>query len=213
MRNDKNENARKQENFLLSKKETREAFAERIRFELNAQKPRSQWRRGVRRYALDLCENLKESGDGDLSFVDRVFCGLAKPEIKNWAVLIADAAKEYSNGSSLIYARDIAERLCTYSEIKRATRKDAPKPHVVYLKDRPNARESWIDIQSRAIYQAFFAIQDVAKKLCERTQFPFSALYLRELMNRSESQLTKEERADIKRQVREYYRKLTDALR
>ncbi len=50
--------ARKQENFLLSKKETRDAFCNRIRFELNAQKPRSQWSRGVRCYG-DLTEAAK----------------------------------------------------------------------------------------------------------------------------------------------------------
>lgn len=197
MINDKNENTRKQENFLLSQKETRDAVCERIRFELNAQKPRSQWGRGVRCYALDLCENLKESGDGDLSFVDRVFCGLAKPEIKNWAVLIADAAAEYSNGSSLIYARDIAERLCTPAEIKRAIRKDA------FLKDRPNFRETWIEMQSRAIFQAFFLLENVSEKLCMQTQFPFPADYLKQLIIRRKKELTEEERAEIERQIRE----------
>ena len=48
-------------------------------------------------------------------------------------------------GSSLIYDYDIAERLCTPSELKRTKNGER----------KPNAREDWLDTQARALYQAW----------------------------------------------------------
>ena len=47
-------------------------------------------------------------------------------------------------GSALIYDGDIAERLCTPSELKRTRHGER----------RPNSREEWLDTQARALYQA-----------------------------------------------------------
>lgn len=44
----------------------------------------------------------------------------------------------------LIYDGDIAERLCTPSEYKRKRGGDF----------QPNSRETWLDVQARALYQA-----------------------------------------------------------
>ena len=63
--------------------------------------------------------------------------------------------REYSyGGCALIYDGDIAERLCAPSE---------------YAKTRggeraPNARESWLDVQARALGQAATLIATVAKE-------------------------------------------------
>ena len=56
---------------------------------------------------------------------------------------------DYSyGGSSLIYDYDIAERLATPSEIKSRMRKDGS------FNQMANARETWLDVQARALYQA-----------------------------------------------------------
>ena len=58
--------------------------------------------------------------------------------------------KEYSySGNALIYDGDIAKRLCTPSELARVTHKDGS------LSDRANSRETWLDCQARALFQAF----------------------------------------------------------
>ena len=55
----------------------------------------------------------------------------------------ADDWQQYSEGGcSLIYDVDIAERLC----------------------NPPNARESWLDVQARALYQAAALILRLAKE-------------------------------------------------
>lgn len=53
---------------------------------------------------------------------------------------------QYSyGGNACIYDSDIAEGLCTPSELKRRD----------YGRKKPNAREEWLDVQIRALYQAY----------------------------------------------------------
>ena len=103
---------------------------------------RSAWDKGVTAYALDLLDGLQESVDcGALDSAD-----LIAPKVLHKALLDgAGSWSEYSwGGCSLICASDIAERLCTPSELKR-TRNG---------KRRPNRREEWLDTQARALFQA-----------------------------------------------------------
>lgn len=70
---------------------------------------------------------------------------------KNW--------KEYSyGGCALIYDKDIAETLCTPSELKRKRGGEL----------QPNSTETWLDVQARALYQAsrvaVWAYRDELKK-------------------------------------------------
>lgn len=66
---------------------------------------------------------------------------------------------QYSwGGCSLIYNRDIAERVCNATELKRCTYRDGS------LKDQPNGREAWLDVQARALFQAEQLIMRVAKE-------------------------------------------------
>lgn len=61
---------------------------------------------------------------------------------------------EYSwGGCALIYEGDIAEALCTPSELKRRD----------YGRLRPNSREEWLDVQARALYQAYNSIVRIVK--------------------------------------------------
>ena len=66
---------------------------------------------------------------------------------------------QYSyGGSALISDLDIAERLATASEIKSRTRKDGS------FNQMANARETWLDVQARALHQASEKVMRGAKK-------------------------------------------------
>ena len=91
-------------------------------------KARSAWQRGVIEYAVDLLDRF----DGDKITKEVLLNGA-----KDW--------KQYSYGGlSLIYDGDICQRVCTSSEIKRKHNGEL----------RPNSRETWLDVQARALYQA-----------------------------------------------------------
>ena len=95
---------------------------------------RSAWARGVQAYAVELVENLDDSAD------------LANERLLEKALLNgADNWRQYSEGGcALIYDADIAERLCSPSELKR--NKCGMRA--------PNGRENWLDCQARALAQA-----------------------------------------------------------
>ena len=113
---------------------------------------RSAWDKGVTAYALDLLDGLQESIDcGTLDSAD-----LIAPKDLHKALLNgAGSWSEYSwGGCSLIYDSDIAERLCTPSELKRTRNGER----------RPNSREEWLDTQARALYQAANMICRIARR-------------------------------------------------
>ena len=109
---------------------------------LKARKDRSAWDKGVTVYALELLESLRESIEGGYFFPD----DLTAPRVLRKALLNgASDWNEYSwGGSALIYDGDIAERLCNPSELKKTRGGER----------RPNAREEWLDVQARALFQA-----------------------------------------------------------
>lgn len=111
-----------------------------VRKELEARKDRSAWDKGVTIYALELLEELEENRKyNDLDE------NLHPLELKNELLNGADNWNAYSwGGSSLIYDSDIAERLCTPSELKKTRNGER----------RPNSREEWLDTQARALRQA-----------------------------------------------------------
>jgi hypothetical protein len=89
--------------------------------------PRSAWGRGVKTYSMELLEEM----EGEFS------PGKLLNGAKNW--------EHYSSGgNALIYDCDIAERLCTPSELKRTRGGELP----------PNSGETWLDCQARALSQA-----------------------------------------------------------
>lgn len=103
---------------------------------------RSAWGRGVTAYALELLEELAENIRGGwLSLDDLDSVQGRKRAMLNGA---SDWAQYSWGGCSLIYNGDIAERLCTPSELKRTRGGEW----------RPNASEEWLDIQARALHQA-----------------------------------------------------------
>lgn len=112
---------------------------EKIAAELDAQKSRSAWDRGVKDYALELVEELEERAAYEGRNPE------PGKECREWMLNGARNWDEYSwGGSSLIYDGDIAERLCTPSELKRTRHGER----------KPNSREEWLDTQARALFQA-----------------------------------------------------------
>ena len=95
---------------------------------------RSAWSRAVHTYAIELVESLDDSAD------------LSNETLLRKALLNgAGDWQQYSEGGcALVYDADIAERLCSPSELKRCKGGER----------QPNSRENWIECQARALWQA-----------------------------------------------------------
>ena len=111
----------------------------KVAAELEAQKDRSAWNRGVNAYALELVEELRERATYEGRNPE------PGKECREWMLNGAQDWNQYSwGGSSLIYDADIAQRLCTPSELKKTRHGER----------RPNSKEEWLDVQARALWQA-----------------------------------------------------------
>ena len=109
---------------------------------LTAMPARSAWRRGVKAYALEMIEG----AEGELSAVADL-----KKELLNGAA----NWREYSyGGCALIYDGEISERLCSPSEYRKTREGERA----------PNSRETWLDVQARALGQAATLIATVARE-------------------------------------------------
>lgn len=116
-----------------------ESTLDKVAAELEAHKDRSAWGRGVNAYALELVEELRERAAYEGRNPE------PGKECREWMLNGAQDWAQYSwGGSSLIYDCDIAERLCTPSELKKTRHGER----------RPNSREEWLDTQARALTQA-----------------------------------------------------------
>ena len=101
---------------------------------------KTAWKRGVMTYARELAE--EAAG----------YTWQKTPKTIEEALLNgARSWDEYSDGGcSLIYDADIAERLCSPSELRRS----------LDGKRKPNRRERWLDVQARALRQAAIILID-----------------------------------------------------
>ena len=116
-----------------------ESTLDKVAAELEAQKYRGAWGRGVNAYALELVEELRERAAYEGRNPE------PGKECREWMLNGAQDWAQYSwGGSSLIYDGDIAERLCTPSELKKTRHGER----------RPNSQEEWLDTQARALTQA-----------------------------------------------------------
>lgn len=106
--------------------------------------PRSAWGRGVKLYACELLGSLAECAEwarknGEPSPLE------SRETVRAALLNGAEDWSQYSwGGCSLIYGGDIAERLCSHSELKRKRGGELP----------PNAAEDWLDVQARALRRA-----------------------------------------------------------
>ncbi len=106
---------------------------------LGARRDRSAWDRGVTAYALEMLEELE---------TEELFPRTVEKTLLNGA----PSWHDYSwGGCTLIYDCDIAERLCSPSELKRTRNGER----------RPNAQEEWLDTQARACFQACQRIKKI----------------------------------------------------
>jgi len=104
---------------------------------ITATPARSAWRRGVRAYALEMIEGM-EDGFAQVTLLNGA---------ENW--------RAYSyGGCALIYDADIAERLCAPSEYAKKRQGERA----------PNSRETWLDVQARALGQAATLIASTFKR-------------------------------------------------
>lgn len=118
----------------------------KIAAELETRKDRSAWNKGVTLYAWDLLDEIQECTDYERKEPENA------DELKEYALNGADSWEQYSwGGSSLIYNGDIAERLCSPSELKKTRNGER----------RPNSREEWLDTQARALFQAYNRIRKI----------------------------------------------------
>lgn len=107
---------------------------ETIKNAIKTRKTRSAWDKGVTLYALELVDNIR-----DLTAVD---------SMRDLETILLNGARDWKayswGGCSLCYNSDIAERLCTPSELKRRNGGEW----------RPSRCEEWLDVQARALSQA-----------------------------------------------------------
>ena len=124
-----------------------------IRNRLTENKDKSAWKKGVTVYALELLDDLEEQIDGRY-LTEEIF---DSPKLLDKAML--NGAKDWNQyswgGCSLICDRDIAERLCTPSELKRTRNGER----------RPNHNEEWLDVQAKALSQAARKIRVTVNEL------------------------------------------------
>lgn len=105
-------------------------------------KPRSAWNRGVQMYAFELLHDLNQAITGGYFSVEDL------EDSKKLETQMLNGARNWNDysygGCSFIYDSDIADRLCTPSELKKTRGGER----------RPNSREEWLDVQARALRQA-----------------------------------------------------------
>ena len=105
---------------------------------IESRKARSTWSKALKLYAYELIEDVEQ----DEITLEDLNNGLLLNGAKDW--------KEFSyGGCSLVYDYDIAQRVCTPSEFKRTKEGN----------NNPNSKENWLDVQTRALRQAYAIIK------------------------------------------------------
>lgn len=124
-------------------------IAEALREQLNTQETagrglhgrRSAWDRGLISYAYMILDNVLEWQEyATAPAPDHI-----TREITAWLLDGAKSWRGYSyGGCALVYDGDIAQTLCAPWELRKT--RDGTR--------RPNSRETWLDVQTRALMQA-----------------------------------------------------------
>lgn len=126
-----------------------------LREKLENHKTRSYWAAGVKEYAAEILDTLENVEEWEqMNKGEYEYTGSKQNHID--ALNGAKDWQQYSRGGcSLVYDGSIARTLCTPSELKKLTYKEGG------IKD-PNAREDWLDVQARALYQAQILLDNLA---------------------------------------------------
>lgn len=119
--------------------------------EVNNDKSRSAWSKGVKAYALDILANFEEWQKFNEANGESV------PELDEITAL--NGAQDWSawayGGCGLVYDAYIAERLCTPSELRKLDGGARV----------PAGAATWCDIEARAARQAWRMIAEAVRKL------------------------------------------------
>ncbi len=102
---------------------------------------RSAWSKAVAAYCNDLLESIES---------EEIQPNTLEAALLNGA---SDWSQYSYGGCSLIYDADIAERVCCPSELKKTRNGER----------NPNSRETWLDVQARALFQAASRILRAAR--------------------------------------------------
>ena len=126
-------------------KKTEEAIKE---VEELKKKARSKWSKGVFDYVFDFFESVKNREEYEHRAVSSI------NELKDWILNGTTGFTMYSYyGNALTTNYSIAHRLCTSSELKRTREGEL----------NPNSNENWLDVQARALTQAWEIIKKAYK--------------------------------------------------
>lgn len=110
---------------------------------------RSAWTHGVKLYAFELISHLAEEVPETDLIPEKIDAAMLNGA-RDWY--------QYSEGGcACVYDEHIARRLCTPSELKRT----------YYGAKDPNPRETWLDVQARALFQAAHLIKVAAVKVAK----------------------------------------------
>lgn len=116
-----------------------------LRTTLENVKARSAWDKGVKSYASDLLDKYEE------------YCEFEGRDLPLTADVLLNGAYDWDSysweGRAMISDGDIARALCTPSELARTD----------YGEKTPNSRESWLDVQARALGQAFSLLLNLSR--------------------------------------------------
>lgn len=118
---------------------------ELVRFELEKRRDRSAWDMGIIDYCYDLLDNVEAAARN----------GNKLERINDWRSAMLNGARDWTEysygGCAFVHDGDIANRLCTPSELKRKRHGEL----------NPNSRETWLDVQARALNQACCRISNI----------------------------------------------------
>lgn len=113
----------------------------------NEKPERSAWGRGVQAYAVEIAETLADRAH-EVEPTRAAIEHIALNGARDWS--------QYSwGGCSLVHDEDIARLLCPPSTLKRKRNGALP----------PNSSEEWLDVQARALTQAFWRVLRIARSL------------------------------------------------
>lgn len=109
---------------------------------------RSKWQRAVQEDAVWLLEEMMDIHEDEVTAGVMSFGSIEG--VERVLRMGADTWKDFSEGGgALIYDGDIAQHYCTPSELKKVRGGEK----------EPNSRESWLDVQARAFWQANLLIK------------------------------------------------------
>jgi len=139
---------------------TKETFINSVRSEIESARSRTYWERGVNDYASRFADDLEEWLDGNYIELDDL------RNLNRLEKILLNGANDWNHyswsGCSLCYNSQIAEQLCTPSELKKTRNGER----------QPNKYEDWLDVQARALRQAYLLVQRAVRNTWNRMSEP-----------------------------------------